>query len=135
MQRCASMRSRCVWRDPIPRSRRWLGESSRHDIGVFPAPDSNKEVHMFMTKDFIILGTTGVLLFGCGQSSQEPSRSGGYVKDVEVAAAVGATIDVTDRDSADLAGTRLVISQGAIARDTRITLQFQSASIIAGNAV
>ncbi len=90
---------------------------------------------MFMKKDFIVLGTTGVLLFGCGQSSQEPTSNGGYVKDVQVAAAVGATIDVTARDSADLAGTRLVISQGALARDTRITLQFQSPSIIAGNAV
>lgn len=90
---------------------------------------------MFTARTIPILGTAVVLCIGCGQSTAEPTSAGGYVKDVQVTAALGATIEVSSRESVDLAGTRLAIAGGALANDTRVTLQFQQANIITGNAV
>ncbi len=72
--------------------------------------------------------------FGCGSSPIDEKMASRFVKSVDVAAATGASIEIAPKDSPDLAGTRLDIPSGALAQNTRITLELQRDPIVTGDA-
>jgi hypothetical protein len=70
-------------------------------------------------------GLTVALWPGCSGPKSDTDMGSRYVKVVDVPSAQGASIVVTGRDSAELAGSRLDIPPGALAKDTSITLELQ----------
>ena len=64
----------------------------------------------------------------CGTGTEQVGSR--YVKSVMVPAATGATITVLANESGDLAGTVLDVPRGALARDTRLTLELGFAPVL-----
>src|SRR5688572_24351018 len=76
----------------------------------------------------VVFAVTALGWPACSQTSTESPTP--PIKAVAVTAAEGGTITVSSAESAQLAGTALVIPAGALAKDTVITLRVGAAPIV-----
>src|SRR5687768_14813570 len=99
-----------------------MGKSSRK-------PNKGVGATMNSSRCRRLLTAALVLCCACTPTKDLGSR---YVKAADVKASEGGTLAVTASDSAALAGAELHIAPGALAADTRITLELGDAPLTTG---
>ncbi len=89
----------------------------------------------FSMPRFSLVLLCGLIFASCGRSDVGDSEQVAsiYVKTQEVNALAGGIFEVTDAESPELAGTKLVLQPGTLQQDTRITVALQRPAIMTGN--
>lgn len=80
-----------------------------------------------MRRDLGRLAALALGAWGCSRSGDLGSR---FIKSQRIVASQGGTVQVSKEESAELAGTRLVIPPGALAADTTVTLDLSAHPLI-----